>query len=355
MMVRLTVPTPSAVAITSAVPTAPGLSGTSDRLTRRSASAASAGAVALVQARTPAAETLGRQLAGLTHEPDAFAAALRHGLTALADPANRAETLRVAPGIGLTLGVRWPLQNAIARGFRSATRGERPVGFLELADRLFHEPALEPRWFGVGLLERVVPVDPERTWQLLRRAAREAADWITVDILARPVGRGVLLESYRWAELEQLVFSPSRWERRLVGSTIARLPYLDRGLGREPEVATRGLALIGSLLGDAEPDVQKALAWALRSLTLVDREAVATFVERAAEQAATTRDGHRAWVLRDAMPKLPPEIAERVRQHLQGIRRSGDAPATSTASTLAARFAGEAGLPDPRSHPEPPL
>lgn len=354
-MVRLTVPTPSAVAITSAVPTAPGLSGTSDRLTRRSASAASAGAVALVQARTPAAETLGRQLAGLTHEPDAFAAALRHGLTALADPANRAETLRVAPGIGLTLGVRWPLQKAIARGFRSATRGERPVGFLELADRLFHEPALEPRWFGVGLLERVVPVDPERTWQLLRRAAREAADWITVDILARPVGRGVLLESYRWAELEQLVFSPSRWERRLVGSTIARLPYLDRGLGREPEVATRGLALIGSLLGDAEPDVQKALAWALRSLTLVDREAVATFVERAAEQAATTRDGHRAWVLRDAMPKLPPEIAERVRQHLQGIRRWGDAPATSTASTLAARFAGEAGLPDPRSHPEPPL
>ena len=315
----------------------------------------SARAVTLVQARIPAAEALGHQLAGLTHEPDAFARALSHGLTALADPANRAETLRVAPGIGPTLGVRWPLQAAVARGFRSATRGERPVGFLELVDRLFGEPALEAHWFGFGLLERVVPVDPERTWQLLRRAARGAADWITVDTLAGPVGRGILLESYRWAELEQLVFSPSRWERRLVGSTIARLPYLDRRLGRAPEVAARGLALIGSLLGDAEPDVQKALAWALRSLTVVDQGAVAVFVERAAERAATTRDGHRAWVLRDTLAKLPPEMAERVRQHLQGVRRSGGAPASSTAATLAARFAGEAGLPDPRSHPEPPL
>ena len=309
----------------------------------------------LVRTRTLAAVALGRQLAGLTHEPDAFAAATRLGLTALADPANRAETLRVAPGIGLTLGVRAPLQAAVARGFRAATRRERPVGFLELADRLFREPALESHWFAFRLLDRVVPVDPERSWQLLRRAAREANDWITVDTLAGPVGRGILLEPYRWAELEQLVFSPSRWERRLVGSTIARLPYLDRRLGRAPEIATRGLALVDSLLGDAEPDVQKALAWALRSLTVVDRDAVATFVVHAAEQAAATRDGHRAWVLRDTLPKLPPEVAERVQRHLQGIRRSADAPASSTAAVLAARFAGEAGLPDPRAHPEPPL
>ncbi len=33
--------------------------------------------------------------------------------------------------------------------------------------------------------------ETERTWQLLRRAAREAGDWITVDSLAHPYGKGI--------------------------------------------------------------------------------------------------------------------------------------------------------------------
>ena len=131
--------------------------------------------------------------------------------------------------------------------------------------------------------------EPERTWQLLRRGSREAGDWITVDTLAHPFGTRHPAEPYRWAELEQLVFSPSRWERRLVGSTIATMPFVDRRRGREPDVADHGLGLIGDLIGDAEPDVQKALAWALRSLTVVDQAAVAAFVTDEAETAPRDR------------------------------------------------------------------
>ena len=110
--------------------------------------------------------------------------------------------------------------------------------------------------------------DPERTWQLIRRAAREAGDWITIDTLAHAAGRGILNEPYRWAELEQLAYSPSRWERRLVGSTIATIPFVNHGRGsgggRNPEVAAHALPLLAQLIGDAEPDVQKALSWAYR-------------------------------------------------------------------------------------------
>ena len=59
----------------------------------------------------------------------------------------------------------------------------------------------------------------------MRRLARRAADWISVDELADLFAQGVLLERFRWAELEQLVYSSDKWERRLVGSTLARLPY----------------------------------------------------------------------------------------------------------------------------------
>ena len=168
------------------------------------------------------------------------------------------------------LGVRWPLIAAVSRGFRHATKGDRATPLLFVADRLFHEPELEPRWFAFGLLERTLATETERTWQLLRRAARESGDWITVDSLAHPYGKGIAAEPYRWAELEQLVYSPSRWERRLIGSTIATMTHVDRRRGRDPEVAVHALPLLGQLMGDAEPDVQKALSWAYRSLTVVD-------------------------------------------------------------------------------------
>ena len=309
-------------------------------------------AIGFVAEHRPGAEALGRRLADDIADPDAFAAALSTGLAALADPEYLAGARRIAPGIGELHGVRWPLLEAVKRGFREATRRERTSGWLFVADRLLREPRLEARWFAFGLLDRLVVDDTERAWQLLRRAAREAGDWITVDSLAHPVGRGILSEPYRWAELEQLVYSPWRWERRLVGSTIATIPFVDRRLGRTPDVAAHGLGLVRELIGDAEPDVQKALAWALRSMAGVDRAATTAFLEDEAERAAATADGNRAWVVRDALSKLEPGDADRIRASVGGIRRRAGWPSTSRAAETASRFgAGILGRP----MPEPPL
>ena len=309
-------------------------------------------ATAFVAKRRPVAEALGRELAEHVNDPDAFAAALRDGLQGLSDPDYLEGQRRVAPGIGAVLGVRWPLIEAVKRGFRESTRRERTGSWLFIADRLLRESELEPRWFAFGLLERLVADDPERAWQLLRRAAREADDWITVDSLAHPVGKGILAEPYRWAELDQLVYSPSRWERRLIGSTIATAPFVDHRLGRQPDVVSHGLDLVGQLIGDDEPDVQKALAWALRSLTVIDREAVTAFCEDEAELAARDSDGHRAWVIRDALVKLDPQDSDRIRARLDGIRRKAGAPSTSRAGEIAERLG--AGLLG-QQMPEPPL
>jgi 3-methyladenine DNA glycosylase AlkD len=227
-----------------------------------------------------------------------------------------------------------------------------PSALLFIADRLYRITPLEIRWFTFGILEHLVRDEPERTWQLLRRGAREAGDWITVDTLAHPYGKGILLEPYRWAELEQLVFSPNRWERRLVGSTVATVPFIDRRLGRQPEVVMHGLELVGQLIGDDQPDVQKALSWALRSLVVIDPDAVAAFVTDEAETARATDDGHRAWVVRDTLQKLPATTAADLRARLDGIRRRPGAPSTSRAAATAAQFAGM-GLG--REMPEPPL
>jgi len=316
------------------------------------ASEVTARAVAFVAAHKPAAEALGSSLADLTPDPDALALALRRGLAALSDPEYLAGQQRIAPGIGTVVGVRWPLLAAVSRTFKQATRQDRATSLLFVADRLFHEPALEPRWFAFGLLERTLETETERTWQLLRRAARESGDWITVDSLAHPYGKGIAAEPYRWAELEQLVYSPSRWERRLVGSTIATMTAVDRRRGRGPDVATHALPLLAQLMGDAEPDVQKALSWAYRSLSAVDMAATVAALQYETDLAARTDDGHRAWVIRDTLAKLEPAVADGLRTTLAGIRKHAGAPSTSEAALAAQRFGG---LPDPATHPEPPL
>jgi len=309
-------------------------------------------AVGFVADRRPDAESLGRSLAEETGDPDRFADVLREGLAVIADPEYLAGQRRYTPGLGDLHDVRWPLIEGVKRGFREATRRERTSGWLFLADRLLREPKLEARWFAFGLLERLIVDDTERAWQLLRRAAREAGDWITVDSLAHPVGKGILNEPYRWAELEQLVYSPSPWERRLVGSTIATIPYVDRRRGRLPEVASHGLGLVRELIGDDAPEVQKALAWALRSMAAVDGAATTAFLEAEAGLAAAGADGNRAWVVRDALSKIDPVAAARIRSRLAGIRRVAGGPSTSRAAETAQRFgAGLLGRP----MEEPPL
>jgi hypothetical protein len=71
-----------------------------------------------------------------------------------------------------------------------------------------------------------------------------------------------------------------------------------------------------------------------------------------ADWAIATADGHRAWVIRDSLSKLDPAVAERLRDRLAGIRKRPGAPPTSLAAETSARFGG---LPDPATHPEPPL
>lgn len=303
---------------------------------------------ALVETRLPAARGLGDSLTELIDDPEAFVAVLREGLADLADDAYAAEQERVAPGSGKVFGVRNPLLATVARQLRRPLAESSAASALWLAERLCAEEEREFVLFSHVALRRSLPNDPERTWQLIRRLGRRANEWISVDSLAELVAQGILLESFRWAELEQLVYSASRWERRLVGSTIARLPYELPHDRRSMLAGTPGLTLIKSLIGDAEPDVQKALSWALRSWLEVDPRGVRELIRAAADHARTADDGHRAWVLRDALtaPSIEPGFAAEIRQRLNGVRRHANSPSTSSAATVASSFAGLGALAD---------
>lgn len=295
-------------------------------------------AAALVEERLPAARALGEELADLTGEPERFVATLRAGLHALSDEAYAETQERVAPGSGSTIGTRWPLIHAVERTLREPFRESPPDWILLLAQRLAVEPEREIRLFALPCLARTMAVDPERSWQLLRRIARGANDWISVDAIAEVYAQGVLRERFRWSELEQLVYSDRRMERRLVGSTLARMPHQVPRARRSGLDVAAALALIGQLMGDADDQVQKALSWALREWARVDRAAVGEWLRDQSVLAAATGDGHRAWVIRDSLAAQPASVTAPIKARLAGVRRRADAPSTSAASTIARQF-----------------
>ncbi len=289
-------------------------------------------------------------------EPDAFIASLTRGLSRLADPAYRDAHAWMAPGATGVIGVRGPLVQAVERPVARALRGASPAVSIYLADACSRHEAFEVRLFALVPLRRSLREDPERTWQLIRRMARQASDWVSVDSLADVVARGVLLEPFRWAEIELLVYSPHRWERRLVGSTLAELPFRVATTERATLVARPALTIIGSMIGEADPDVQKALSWALRSWREVDPEGVAAFLRREAETAIRMDDGARAWVVRDALTGRSADaaLAADLRSRLAGIRRRPGAPDTSLAHATASAFLVHA-MPDPLDVADAPL
>ncbi len=297
---------------------------------------------AFVADHLPEAQGLGRALSELIDEPEEFVAAMRDGLEHLADDEYADAQERIVPGTGPVFGVRSPLLAAIARQLRPALRQSSASSALWLADRLAAESERELVLFSHVPLARALADDPERSWQLMRRLALRASDWVSVDELATLFAQGILLEPFRWAELEQLVYSADKWERRLVGATIARLPFELPKHRRTILATSPGLTLIKSLLGDADSDVQKSLSWALRSWNDVDEQGVAALLRDEAETARRTDDGHRSWVLRDALtwPGTDPRLAREVRSILAGVRRRPGQPSTSAASAVASAFTG---------------
>ncbi|HVM29962.1 MAG TPA: DNA alkylation repair protein [Candidatus Limnocylindrales bacterium] len=299
-------------------------------------------AEAFVAERLVEARGLGQSLADLIDDPEAFVDVLRDGFERLADGDDATALERITPGAGPLIGVRWPLVRAVANQLRGPLDEGSASSALWLAQRLAEEQEHEVRLFSHVPLRRSLADDPERSWQLMRRLAATATDWTAVDSLADLYARGILADRRRWAELEQLVYSPRRWERRLVGSTLATLPHRLPSHERHALAGAPALRLIESLIGDDEPDVQKALGWALRAWHQVDSQGTIALLRAQAARASRDDDGHRAWVVRDALslPGMDRRLVLELRDQMQGVRRRPAAPATSEARSIAAAFGG---------------
>ncbi len=259
-------------------------------------------AVELVADRRPAAEDLGRRLAEETGDPDGFADVLRAGLTALADPEYLAGQRRIAPGIGDLHGVRWPLIEAIKRGFRAATRTRADVGLA------LHRRSPARRAEARGALVRVrasratgrrrhrasvaahPPRGPRRRRLDHRRQPRPSGRQ------GRPE-RGVPLGGARAARLQSVALGAPARRQHDRDDPAHRSPARPRARGRGPRAGPHPRADRRRRAGCPEgprlgpPRDGRRRPRRNRGTSSTPRQ----------RPAATTSDGHRAWVIRDAL------------------------------------------------------
>ena len=303
-----------------------------------------------------AARDLGRRSADLVMDPSAFELRLARGLRRLAARRRGSAPHPAGPPGPPWLTVRPALLRAVAAPVVRSLADASPAVALYLADRLSRAAAAEVRFLAGPILGRSLAADPERSWQLIRRLGRTATDRATVDALADLAAAGIEAEPYRWAELEQLVYATSPWERHLVAATLAALARR-RSIDLEPEPqAQRALTLAGQLMGDPEPAVQTGLAAALRLWTRVAPTVAAPFWHEETLIAASRADGHRARVLRLASPALAPVAQVDLRARLAGLRSRRVDPSTSRAHETAMAFVRAGFVTADASHPpEPPL
>jgi len=287
------------------------------------------------------AAQLGSELARLIDDPEQFVSLLRDGLRGLSDIAYVRTVERVSPGASSELSVRGPLLAAVRRPLRRSLREATSSSALWLAQRLGQCEERELRMFAQPCLERSLAGDPERSWQSMRQLGHRAGDWIEVDSLADVWARGVLAEPYRWAELEQLIYSVLVMERRLVGATLARMPHClprVRRASLRDEHWRHTFDLLHQTIGDAAPMVQKAQSWAIREWVEVDAAGVQAFLRQEATIALEANDGDRAWVIRDALSNQPTGFAAELKSRLRAVRRSPGSVSSSIAARRAAGF-----------------
>ena len=262
-------------------------------------------------------------------------AVLRDGLgrsrTRRTRPPRRAS--RRAPAT--TIGVRWPLIHAVERAlrgpFRESSAGLAAAGSPSAWPRNRSARCACSRFPACGApcaSTRSAPGSCCDGW----RAAPPTGSASTPS--RQVYAQGVLAERFRWAELEQLVYlrpahgaaagglhprahparGPARAARDAGHRRRARARRSSswatpttRSRRRSPGPSANGAGWTGPRWGSGSSE-QSVLA-------------------------AATGDGHRAWVIRDALPAQPhATVAAPIRTRLAGIAQRPGAPSTSRAT-----------------------
>ena len=211
----------------------------------------------------------------------------------LADPETAQKLLRVVPG-AKTLGAKVPALRELAKTFRA----EHPLTLPQACDLMdelcasgWREEMLVGTFILGGFGKKVTQIE----WGRVLPWIATLNNWETCDQLASNVTGAMVAANLGLVdELLKLTTSENPWQRRFALSNGAELHHK----GRHHPAET--LRICEQLVGDRDPNVRKALGWALKEASQNAPERVFGFL-------LDHRKVIHASALRDAAEKLSAE------------------------------------------------
>jgi 3-methyladenine DNA glycosylase AlkD len=234
-------------------------------------------------------------------------------LRARANPDRKRVALTYFPTAMEVVGVAVPDLRAVVRDIARRLRGASAQEVLKLAQAVIDASTFEGRQVAFEVLARHAEAMAALTAESIERLGRGIDNWASVDTFAVTIAGPAWREGQlgdddvrRWAN------SPDRWWRR--AAVVSTVAFNQKSRGGRGDTA-RTVAICEIVADDHDEMVAKALSWALRALSVVDRQAVMAFLDRheaelpsrvrreVSSKLTTGLKGKRRPVERDARPK----------------------------------------------------
>jgi len=240
------------------------------------------------------------------HRPDDTAAALQVLWSKVAPTEGGARLVKAEIREKIqALGVPVPALSEIGKELAKVAR--RRVGdLLPLAERLWTAYGREGRLVASTMLGPMELAAPEKVMLVIEEMARTCATWEDCDQLAmRALEPVVRKEPEQYlSTMQHWIEDPNKWVRRAGITVVARLPM------KLSECTETCLSMVEPALGDDDPDVRRAVSFAIRMGARGEPEAVVDFIKRQAHRT----DAASIWVLCDAMRSMTKTLLPHFKQ-----------------------------------------
>jgi len=199
-------------------------------------------------------------------------------LRAFSDRDRHAATRNYYPSAQENLGIYASDMRKVVREVRPRIKGEPAESVLKLALAIIARNTMEGRQVAYELLASHKAAMAALSVKDIERLGKGMDNWASVDGFACGISGPCWREgNLRDADIKRWAKSTDLWWRRAAVVSTVPLNIKSRG-GRGDVPRTRMICELA--VGDAHVMVHKALSWALRELSRVDRKAVANFLKK---------------------------------------------------------------------------
>lgn len=217
-------------------------------------------------------------------------------LESLKEEKAAANYKKIIPKMVKSFGVPKPVLDVIAQEI-SRLGQKSPQSTLKLLKTLWQKGSFEERTITAKILSQIGKKIPEESLNLIGSFLKNIDNWSICDVLATQGLRGIMA-THRDRILDlasECTKNEGKWIKRFGVATIVEVAH-----NKSLEIPKEVFDIVKPLMATEDPDVKKAIAWALREISKREPKMVKNFLK----DYQNSQDKNTRWIVREGSNKL---------------------------------------------------